>query len=412
MDKQTISCRLCQKDTLVEVLDLGMMPASDDFRTYEQLQKEETVLYPLVLCMCSECGLLQLNYIVDKSTLYNENYPYEMSGTEAGKKHYLSFADSVVSKFNLNEKDLIVDIGSNVGILLLGFKNNNCRVLGIEPSKNVADLAEKNGIPTYNSFWGSEIAEKIKKVHGLASVITGTNVFAHVDDLVGFVKAIDILLKDDGVFIFESPNALEMSKTGSFFAIYHEHLTTLSLRPVIWFLNKIGFDVFHVEKQDVHEGSFRVFICRKGKFPVDISVISYLKEEFESKIHELETWKEFAKNAIKYRYEIVELLNNIKKDGKTIALLSMPAKGQTLLGYCNIGAQYIDFATDKSELKIGKFSPGQEIEVFGDEELLKRQPDYAIVLAHNFQEEIMKNNQEYKDRGGRFITLLPRARII
>ncbi len=404
-------CRMCKKEELEIVLDLGMHPPSDAFINESQLN-DKTDLYPLQLCICKSCGLSQLSYVVPPEILYKQEYPYESSTTETGKKHYFDFAGSVIDRFKLTDKDLVVDIGSNVGVLLEGFKNLGTKILGIDPAQNIVKIANDRGIKTYCQFFNSAVATEVEKLDGKASVITGTNVFAHVDDLHDFMKAVDILLKDDGVFVFESPSMLGLIKNQAYSSLYHEHLTYLSLRPVMKFCESLGFEVFHVENQDIHEGSFRVMICRKGKKVIETSVFNYLKDEAEAKLHELETMYKFKDNALESIKGINELVAKLKSEGKKIAFLSAPAKGMTLANACNFSARDIDFATEKSKLKIGKYTPGANIPVVADEELLNRMPDYAILLAWNFAKEIIKNNEEYLLKGGKIIVPFPEVRIL
>lgn len=401
---------MCKKEELEKILDLGFQAPSDEFRREDQLNKT-TDLYPLELMYCKNCGLAQLSYVVPPQILYQNEYPYESSTTETGKKHYFDFANSVSKLFGLDSKDLVVDVGSNVGVLLEGFKNNGCRIIGIDPAKNIVEIAEKRGIPTYCAFFGREIAEKVKQIHGEVSVITGTNVFAHVNDLHAFMDAVKILLKEDGVFIFESPNMLDLYNNLGYDSIYHEHLSYLSLKPVKLFCESIDMEVIRVENYDIHQGSFRVFIARKGKKQVDPSVEEFLNKEQGASLHTVETMQNFANRAKKNATEIEYLIKKLKQDGKKIAAVSMPAKGQTLLQFV-LSPELISFGTDKSKLKIGRYSPGLHIPVKSDDALLEEMPDYALLLAWNFADEIIKNNEEYRNRGGKFIIPLPEVRIV
>ncbi len=402
-------CRLCKSTNLETYLDLGEHVPSDSFRTNKD---EKQVKYPLEVNLCLDCGLSQLSYVVDPKVLYQNEYPYESSTTEGGKRHYFEFADSVVDKFKLTKDQLVVDIGANVGVLLEGFKNHGVKVLGIDPAQNIVDIANERGIETICEFFGEKVATQVLDKYGSASVITGTNVFAHVDNLDDFIAGVKILLNNNGVFIFESPFFSELVSGLEYDTCYHEHLSYLSLKPVIKFMERHGLEVFHVEERSIHGGSVRTYVARKGTRFIGESVGQYLSKELDSGIHDINKLREFASNVELNRIDLSNLLSDLKSQGKSIALLSCPAKNSTLLQYCQLGNETFDFATEKSKLKIGRFTPGSSIEVFGDDELLKRQPDYAFVGAWNFLQEIMKNNKEYENRGGRFITHLPKPRII
>lgn len=404
------NCRFCKSERLKTYLDLGATPLADRFLSPEQLYQPEKY-YPLVVMLCENCGLSQLNYTVDPKELYQEEYPYAMSLTKTGAKHYENFAASVSKKFNLGKNDLVVDVGSNVGILLNGFKKYGVRVLGVDPAKNMAEIANERGIPTIAEFFLPQVAEKLSKEHGRAKIVVGTNVFAHIFDHHQFMAALQSILDKKGVFIFESPSFINLVKNLEYDTIYHEHLLYLSLKPVVNFFNQFRMEVFDVEAYPIHGGSFRVFISYKRNYPISQTVQNYLQEEKLAGIHSLKTLKEFAKKVANNRRELTALLNKLKADGKKIAVVSTPAKGMTLLNYCRLGPEHIDFATEKSKFKIGRFTPGTHIPIVADVELKKRKPDYALLLAWNFSNEIMKNLDWYKAMGGKFIIPIPKPEI-
>lgn len=405
-------CRLCLARDLELYLDLGHTPPSDRFISSEKLHEPE-IHYPLKVLLCRNCGLSQLNYTVDPKILYQEDYPYDSSVTKTGVAYYHRFAESVAKKLGLNKKDLVVDVGSNTGVLLEGFrKYGGVRILGVEPAPNIAKIANRRGIRTISDFFTPRVARQIRKKYGRANVIVGTNVFAHIFDHYEFMEAVKILIRRDGVFIFESPHFSNLVKKLEYDTIYHEHLLYLSLKPVISFFKRFGMEVFDVETSPIHGDSFRVFAAKKGVFPVAPSVYALLKEEKKYGIHRLPLLKQFARRVKQNRYELISLLRDLKKRGKTVAVVSAPAKGMTLLNYCRLGPEVIDFATEKSKLKIGKFTPGTHIPIYPDSKLLKRRPDYALLLAWNFAGEIMDNLKEYRRRGGKFIIPIPKPRIV
>lgn len=402
------TCRMCESKNLETYLDFGYKVPSDAFRK-DIIEEQHT--YPLAVQMCMDCGLSQLTYVVDPVELYQNDYPYESSSNEAGKKHYNEFAENIIDRFNLSSDDLVVDIGSNVGVLLEGFKSKDIRVLGIDPAQNIVDKANAIGIKTICSFFSNLTAEVTRCFYGSAKIITATNVFAHVDNLTDFMKGINNLLDKNGVFIFESPTLLEIAKTKSFDACYHEHLCYLSLMPIIKFVNKFNLEVFDVEKQDVHQGSFRVFIARKGEREIKQSVIDCLKEEQKQGIHNIYTMKDCGKEFMEEVSTLNKLLYELKSQGKTISLLSAPAKGMTILGLLYKPDDLFEYAIERTDLKIGRFCPGTNIEVVNEEHAKNNPTDYQLLLAWNWREQILKNNMDYINNGGKIIIPLPEIEV-
>jgi hypothetical protein len=407
-----MKCRTCDSSRLYKFLDLGHHPHSDQFRKKEQVNTP-VIFYPLNVVLCEDCGFVQLDYVVDPEILYQDNYPYESSVTETGKKHYHNFAKSVVEDFNFTKEDLAVDIGSNVGVLLEGFKLLGLAINGVDPAPNICEIAEKRGIPTINDFFGKKAVEKILASKGKASVITGTNVFAHVDDLNSFIDAVKLLIHDKkGILVIESPHLLHLIEKLEYDTIYHEHLSYISIEPLIPFFGKHGMEIIKVEQKDIHGGSIRIFVSRKGNYPVQKSVTEIVALENRAGLRDKKKLHEFAQRVADNKKELNSLLAKLKSEGKKIVGVSAPAKGMTLLNYCKIDRQVLDYVTEKSRLKIGLFTPGDHIPVYPDSHLLEDQPDYALLLAWNFAEEIMNNNREFRNRGGKFIIPIPTVKIV
>lgn len=404
-------CRLCGQDKMTKFLDLGYAPPADQFLKKEQLSEPETH-YPLVVVRCDHCMFVQLNYVVPPEILYQHDYPYESSVTKTGRMHFDAFAKSVIKEFNVLPTDLVIDIGSNVGVLLNGFKQRGIRVLGIDPAENIADIANKNGIPTLVDFFHTGIANKVLKKYTRAKIITCTNVFAHIDDLIGFMEEVDKLLMPDGILIVEAPYLAHLIHNLEYDTIYHEHLSYLSITPLVSFFKKCGFELFKVEQMKIHGGSNRVFIARAGEKNVKASVEVLLKAENEESLHSMVTLNKFAQDVAINRSKLVSILCDLKSQGKNIAAVSAPAKGMTLLTYCKIGNNFINFITEKSELKIGSYTPGMHLQVKPDSALIDEHIDYALLLAWNFKDEIMQNLSQFKSRGGRFIIPIPEPIII
>lgn len=409
-------CRMCKSAKLTEYLDLGFTPPADQFRKPDERDIPE-ILYPLRVLLCRACGLSQLSIVVDPRVLYQYDYPYEQSTTRTGQAHWGSFAKAVASRLGLKPQDLVVDIGSNVGILLRSFRNLGMRVIGIDPAPNIVRIANKEyGIPTICDFFHRKSAAEVKRRAGKASVVVGANVFAHIDDLDEVIAAAKSLLKDNGVFIFESPYFPHLVDNLEYDTIYHEHLSYLSVSPLIPFFKKFGMKVFLVEETDIHGGSFRAYAARAGRRPVDPSVNEFLRREKKRRLHTLKEMRAFSARVSQNRAALVSLLEDLLRRGKTIAAVSASAKGMTLLNYCGLTNRHVACISEKARLKIGRLAPGGHggghIPVVSDEELVRRRPDYALLLAWNFSKEITENLKDYTDQGGKFIIPIPEPRIV
>lgn len=404
-------CRMCKSNELELFLDLGFHPPSDAFLTKEQLDMPE-IYYPLTVYTCKKCGLMQLGYVVPAEILYNKNFPYDSSMTLTGKNHFFEMSRDVCERFKLRESSLVIDVGSNVGVLLQGFREQGMKVLGVDPAIKIAEIANANGIETWANFFNYETAKKILKLKGKAAVITATNVFAHIGNLDDFMKAVELLLADDGCFVFEAPYFVDLLENLEYDTIYHEHLCYISVKPLTFFFPRFGMEIFDIKKVAIHGGSLRVFIGRKGKRSISENVEKFLELEKQKNIYSLARLNAFAEEVKNHSKELFGLIYNLKKEGKRIVGLSAPAKGNTLLNFCGLNKNHLDYVTEKSKIKIGLFCPGTHLQVVPDEELQKDRPDYALLLAWNFSEEIMKNMKSFKEAGGKFIIPIPKPRIV
>ncbi len=387
------NCRMCQSKNLKQWLDLGLSPHSDHFHK----EKEAEMFYPLGVSVCEDCGLNQLTYIVAKEELYLKDYLYESSITKTADEHWKEFAETVNEKIVTFGR--VIDVGGNDGTLLMKFKELGWKVLNVDPTPEATQIAIDRGIETRQEFFGASEYPK-------ADLIIGANVFAHIDDLDTFIERVKDTLTESGTFVFESPYFGEFLKGLEYDTCYHQHLSYLSLKPLIKFLEKHGMEAFDVEQHELHGGGFRVYIARKGQREILPSVQKMLDGE----TWDTTTLEDFADKTLRNRNELVDLIIGLHKQGKSIAIISTPAKGNTLLNYTGIG-RYIDFATDKSKLKQGRFTPGTGIEVFSDDELIKRQPDSAIILAWNFFNEISANVRK-AGYTGKLIRPLPNVEIL
>jgi|TARA_B100001105_G_C22375834_1_gene437168 SAM-dependent methyltransferase len=405
------NCRICKGNSLTDYLNLGLMPAADAFIKEEYKYLNDPV-YPLEVCLCNDCGISQLNFTVDPKILYQNDYPYESSITKTGRVHWDQFAESVVQRAQLSSDDLVIDIGSNVGVLLGAFQKRGCKVLGIEPSKHIAACANQNGVETINDFISLDLAKKIVSNKGQAPLINITNVFAHINNLEGLMKAVDLLLTKNGMFVIEAPHFLNLIEGLEYDTIYHEHLLYISVKPLNSLFKRFGFEVFDVKEVLIHGGSIRIFVGRNGEHNLTKFVNQVIEKEEKANLFDISRLNTFSKQVHNHKKQLRELLLGIKKTGKTIVAVSAPAKGMTLLNYCKIDSNIIDFLTEKSSLKIGKYSPGAHIPIFSDEKLCEKKIDFALLLAWNFSDEIIENLSDFKNSGGKFIIPIPKPKIV
>lgn len=403
---------MCGSKNLEKFLDLGTQPHSDSFLTAEETAQPE-MFYPLAVFLCKGCGLVQIGFIVDGATLYQKNYIYLTSVTQTARDHYFGFSRLICGRFGIPKGSLVVDIGSNIGILLMGFREQGMKVLGVDPAPNIAKMAlEENGIETIPDFFTSSLAEKIVQEKGQASVIAATNIFAHLADLHDATKAVSILLKKGGIFVVEAPYLVDLLKNLEYDTMYHQHLRYLSVKPMAAFFARYGMEIFDVEKFGIHGGSIRVFVTRKGEQGISPRVQEFLDLEESEQVYSIDRLRRFAESVKEQRRLLRALLDDLKRQGKSIVGVSAPAKGNTLLNYCGIDTATLDYLTEKSKLKQGLFTPGMHIPICSDDRLLKDNPDYALILAWNFADEIMRNLGDYKKMGGKFIIPVPKPRIV
>lgn len=404
-------CQITGSKNLFEAIDLGHQPPCDALLTKETINQPE-VYYPLRLMICPDSGLAQLDHIVDGSTIYPKDYPYR-SGISAPLRDYqVSFADSVVKKFNLAPKSLCVDIGSNDGTLLTGFKRNKMRVLGVEPT-NMAKLARKeNKIKTIQSFFTEKVANNIIKKYGLAKIVTMTNVFAHMASLGEVMRGINRLLDKNGIFITESQYLLDVLERNQFEGIYHEHIRTYSLKSLVTLFPYYGMEVFDVQRASRYGGNIRVYVGRKGKYPINAEVGKLLKLEEKKGLFKPETWKKFRQRVYENRDKFIQLAHQAKKKGLKFVADSCPGRGAVLVNYYGIDKTLMPYIAQlPNSEKVGKFMPGTHIPIVANDVILKEQPDYVVILAWHYGDYIMKNWRA-KGLKSKFVLPLPAFKII
>ncbi|MBI4121527.1 MAG: class I SAM-dependent methyltransferase [Candidatus Ryanbacteria bacterium] len=404
-------CRACRGLRLERVLSLGKTPAANAFLKKEDLDKPEHY-FPLEIYLCHDCSLLQLVDIVSPEFLFRD-YVYISSFSPVFIKHFESFANDVAQKFNLGKNSLVVDVGSNDGILLKPFKKYGVRVLGVDPAVKIAEQATLEGVETVPEFLTSDVARAIVSKHGHVDVVTGSNVFAHVDDLDELVEAIKILLKPEGVFIVEAPYLVDFLDKHLFDTIYHEHVSYYAVKPLTVLFGRLGMEVFNVEKVASHGGSLRVFVEKKGgKHKVELSVAEYLANEKARKLDSVATYAEFAGDVARNKEKLISMLSSLKESGAKIAGYGAAAKGNTLLNYFGIHNGILDYIVDDSAWKQGLYTPGTHIPVVARTELERNKPDYVVLLAWNYADAIIKNLADFKAKGGKFVVPVPEPHLV
>lgn len=405
------TCRICGSEKLTPVLSFGSTPLANSFLSESDMLKAEP-FFPLEVNFCEDCNLLQLAHVVSPDLLF-KNYLYVSSTSKVFVEHFAAYAKDVYNEFGLNDKSLVVDIGSNDGILLKPFKELGVKFLGVDPAENIASEATKQGLTTLPEYFTDKTARKILQKYGKADVITANNVFAHTNDIKSLVKAIKVLLKSEGVFIIEFPYLGDMLQKNLFDLVYHEHLSYFAIKPLVTFFKSLGMKVFDVKKVSSHGGSARVFVARdSSKFEVAPAVKQILAEEKSLGLWQAGTFKKFANNIKVNASKLTSLLDEIKAEGKSIAGYGAPAKGNTLLNYFNIGKETLDYIVDDAPLKQGLYTPGTHIPIVSSEKLKNSPPDYLLILAWNFAEPIMAKLTDYSMGGGKFIIPVPEPEVV
>jgi len=365
--------------------------------------------YPLHLCLCTKCGLLQLDYIVPPELVFPKNYPYRTGLTNMLVRNFLSLRDTLMRKGLVKTGELIIDIGSNDGTLLKGFKEAGMRVLGVEPTDS-AKAANKAGIPTIQEFLGGKTVANIVKRHGRAKIITATNVFAHINNAPELMKNIKALMDDDAVFVSESQYLMDIVEKLEFDTVYHEHLRFYSLKPLIYFMKSAGCTLFDAERIGAAGGSIRAY-AKKGTHSRSKGMKELLAEETRAGLHDVNTLRKFADRVTGVKHELLALLLACRKKGR-IAAIGSPARSNTLLGFCRIDEQLIEYAGEKAgSPKIGLYTPGMHIPVVLEDKLLKEQPPYCLILSWHIGNELVDilRKRGYK---GKCIIPLPHPRVV
>ncbi len=405
------TCRACGARRLERFLSLGEVALANSFLASEDDFAREP-RFPLDVYQCRECGMVQLADVIDPELLFR-NYLYVTGTSDTIAEHNVALAATVVELLGLGAGDLVVEAASNDGSLLRCFQAHGVRTLGIEPATNIAERARAAGIETVNRFLEAGCAEDVRARHGPARAVIGNNVLAHVDAPVDFLRAARSLIADDGHVIVEVPQLRELLERLEYDTVYHEHLSYFSVTSLMRVCEEAGLRVERLDHVPVHGGSVRAYAR-----PVETlrehgpAARALAEQERDDGLTSIERLRRFATEVCASRESLLNLLGRLKADGRSLAGYGAPAKGNTLLGYCGIDTELLPYTVDKSPLKVGLFTPGAHLPVLPAETLLERQPDYALILAWNFADEIVRQQAEYVRRGGRFIVPLPEPHII
>ena len=403
-------CLVCGRSSVEEFLNLGNTALANKFLAKEELSIPEPK-YPLGVGFCHTCGHVQLTERVPPAAMF-EDYLYVSSASDTLKAHMYSLSDVIVERCKLASQDLVIDIGCNDGTLLNGFKRYGVGTLGVDPARNLAELNQNMGIDRYVGFFNSKTAKDIVDKWGKASVITATNTFPHIPELQDFVQGIQTTLAPGGTFVIEAHYLVDLLDQGAFDTIYHEHVSYWALGPMMTLFENHGMQAVDAERLPLHHGQLRVFVQRNGEGDVQQSVGKLLEEERERGIDQFKTYRRFAQRTYQIKPNLCREIKALRSQGKRVVGYGAPAKANTLLAFLDLGPEVLEYIVDRSPLKQGRYTPGHHIPVVPPERLLLDCPEYCLLLAWNFADEILAQQREYINRGGKFILPLPEVRIL
>ena len=402
-------CRICQAG-YDPFISFGKMPIANGFLTPDRFSEE--YFFELRVGFCSNCNMVQLVEQPDRERMFHEDYPFFSGTSKAMGIHFQEFANHVIEEYLLDDDPFVVEIGSNDGIMLAHFAKASFLHLGIEPSSNVAQVAKDQGINTITEFFDEELARKIVSQYGQADAFLGANVMCHIPYLHSIVAGIEILLKPDGIVMFEDPYLGDIIQKTTYDQIYDEHAFLFSVRSIQYLFKKYGMEVIDVEPQETHGGSMRYIIARDGARSVSENVYNQLEKENKLGLNKSKTYEFFRRNCEHSRDSLMALLNDIKEQGKRIVGYAATSKSTTIINYCGITTDHIEFISDTTPVKQGKFSPGAHIPVCPYEDFVANYPNYALLFAYNHAREIMAKEEKFIQSGGKWIVYVPEVKIL
>ncbi len=404
-------CRFCGAGVERTFVDLGMSPLCETYPSADELHRGE-IYYPLHVFVCDRCFLVQLGEYETPENIFSE-YPYFSSYSDSWLRHAENYRDKMMTAFELGRQSFIVEVASNDGYLLQYFVERHVPVLGIEPAANVARVAIEKGVPTLVKFFGARLAEELAAEDRCADLVIGNNVLAQVPDLNDFVEGLRILLKRDAVLTLEFPHLQRLIQRNEFDTIYHEHFSYFSMLTTVRILEAHGLRVFEVEELPTHGGSLRVYACRTENQTKKIgsSVRRVIAEEERVGLASAEGYASFALQVRQTKWALLDFLLTSARQGKSVAGYGAPGKSATLLHYCGIGKDLIQYTVDRSPYKQGRFLPGTHIPIYHPNRIRETKPDYVIILPWNLKDEIMDQLQFIREWGGRFVVPIPEVTI-
>ena len=407
----TKRCRFCGAGLQRTFVDLGLSPLCETYPSVTDFNRGE-VYYPLHVYVCENCFLVQLEQYESAENIFGD-YAYFSSYSDSWLKHCEDYCHKMAKRFRLNERSFVVEVASNDGYLLQYFARQHVPMLGIEPASNVANVAVEKGVPTLVRFFGSELAKELAAEGRCADLVLGNNVLAQVPDLNDFVEGLKVLLKPDGVLTLEFPHLLKLIELNEFDTIYHEHFSYFSILTTVRIMEAHGLKVFDVEELKSHGGSLRVYACRAESrtHAVLPSVEHLIAEEKRAGLDSPEGYKGFAGQVEETKFALVEFLLTAARQGKSVAGYGAPGKSATLLHYCGIGKDLIEYTVDRSPYKQGRFLPGNHIPIFHPDRIRETKPDYIVILPWNLKEEIKQQLQFIREWGGRFVVPIPKVTV-
>lgn len=408
-----MKCRFCDSESLNLFIDLGMSPPSNSFLTIEQLNDPEIYL-PLKLWICNDCFLVQIDEYKNAREIFNNDYAYFSSYSTTWLKHSKNYVEMISQKLNLNSESFAIEIASNDGYLLQYFKEKNIPCMGVEPTANTAKVAKEKQINTLNEYFTYSLAKQIINEFGKADLILGNNVFAHVPDINDFVRGLKLLLKDSGTITLEFPHLLTLIENNQYDTIYHEHFWYFSIYSLQNVFKKYDLTIYDVEELTTHGGSLRLYIkhAKNNSLIVLKSVQDVIDKELKQGINKIDYYQAFVKRVSNNKLDLLEFLIQHKKNGKKIAAYGAAAKGNTLLNYCGIKSDLVDFVVDASPIKQNKLLPGSHIPVVSEKLLRIEKPDYVIIFPWNIKDEISDQISYIKEWGGKFVVAIPSLEIL
>ena len=407
-----MNCRACEAPLTIQMADLKSAPASNSYLVKEQLNKIEPQ-YPLKVWVCDNCWLAQIDEYKNHSEIFNSDYAYFSSYSQSWLEHCEKFVQNIINRLNLNEDSLVIEIASNDGYLLQYFLDNNIQCLGIEPSSSTAKIAKEKGIDTIEEFFGKDLGENLRNKNMLANLVIGNNVLAHVPDIIDFVGGIKLVLNDYGTATMEFPHLLQLLNQNQFDTIYHEHFSYLSLNAVQNIFNQNRLRIYDVDELPTHGGSLRIYICHDNNHELLTSnkVDKVVKLERDSGLLNKEIYLNFQSNIIKIKSEFTMFLKNQKLNSKKVIAYGAAAKGNTLLNYCEVNSELIEYVCDASPFKQGKFLPGSKIPICSEKSIKESKPDYIVILPWNIKQEIMNQLYYVREWGCKFVVAIPSLKI-